>query len=204
MEWTRSPLMRALALAASVGLVVVYWDERGAWFWLGVVLVVLNVAGFLASTSSAPGGEPFTGPESAVSADSDAEEHRLDELLALPGVAAALAAGPEVWRQVSYLDDPLGPTTAEELAEFVWLEHDDDGWSIGLGDEVKPYLDLDVPEEDDPIIAVLEGHPAVEDAYHEDREVYRVEERHPLSTQEFAELAARALVAHHAQAAARL
>lgn len=203
MEWTRSPLMRALALAASVGLVVVHWDERGAWFWVGVALVVLNVAGFLASRSSSPGGA-LTGPESGVSADSDAEEHRLDELLALPGVAAALAAGPEVWRQVSYLDDPLGSTTAEELAEFIWLEHHDDGWAIGLGDEVKPYLDLDVPEEDDPIIAVLKGHPAVEDAYHEDREVYRVEQRRPLSTEEFAELATRALVSHHVQAAARL
>ena len=207
MEWTRSPVMRALAMAASVGLVVVHWDQRNGWFWVGVALVVLNVAGFLASRSRAAHGELFTGSRGADGGaldDEDEHSHRLDELLALPGVAAVFAAGPDVWRQVSYLDDPLGSTTAEELAEFVWLEHDDDGWAIGLGDEVKPYLDLDVPEEDDPVVAVLRNHPSVEDAYHEDREVYRVELRRPLSTEEFAELAARALVSHHAQAVARL
>ncbi len=197
--------MRVLALTASVGLVVVYWDERGAWFWLGVALVVLNLVGLLASRSRDAHGELFPGSHEpgGMSDSEDEQSHRLDALLALPGVAAAFAAGPQVWRQVSYLEDPFAPTTAEDLAEFIWLEYDDDGWAIGLGDEVKPYVDLDMPEEDDPAVSVLKAHPAVEDAYHEDREVYRVEQRRPLGTEEFAELAARALVSHHVQAAAR-
>ena len=123
-------------------------------------------------------------------------------LVQLPGVAAALAEGPAVWHQVSYLDEPLDPTTAEELAEYIWIDYDHT-WAIGLGDEVKPYLDLDVPEEDDRVVTILKSHPAVADAYHEDREVYRVEQRGPISTEEFAELAARALVSHHVDALRR-
>lgn len=97
---------------------------------------------------------------------------------------------------MSYVyDTQLEPTTAEELAAFVWIENDE-GWAIGLGDEVKPYVDLDIDEADDPVTHVLENHPAVEDAFHEDREVYRIEQRRPISTEEFAELAARALVSH--------
>jgi hypothetical protein len=89
----------------------------------------------------------------------------------LPGVAAAFAAGPPLWRQVSYLDDTrFEPTTAAELAAFVWIENDQ-GWAIGLGDEVKPYVDLDMDEAHDPVIGVLENHPAVGEAFHEDREV---------------------------------
>jgi peptide-methionine (S)-S-oxide reductase len=48
-------------------------------------------------------------------------------------VAAALAAGPRRWQQVSYLDDTrFEPASVEELAAFVWLENHE-GWSIGLG-----------------------------------------------------------------------
>jgi hypothetical protein len=190
MKWTRSPLMRALALMASVALVLVHWDERGAWFWVGVALTVLNITGILSASRAVL---PTERPQGV------GESHRLDELLSLPGVVAALATGPAVWHQVSYLDDPLEPTTPEELAAFIWVENHE-GWGIGLGDEVKPYLDLDLDEEDDPVIDVLKDHPAVEDAYHEDREVYRIEQRRPLSTAEFAELATRALVAHHVHA----
>ena len=191
MEWTRSPLMRALALMASVALVVVHWQDRGVWFWVGVALTLLNLAGILAARSRTgmPAGRQSEQREQGGS-------HTLGELLSLPGVATALAAGPPVWQQVSYLDDPLGPMPVEELADYMWIE-DHDGWGIGLGDEVKPYLDLDLDEADDPIIDVLRSHPAVADAYHEDREVYRVEERRPIGTEEFAELAARALVSHH-------
>jgi hypothetical protein len=195
MEWTRSPVMRALALAASVGLVVVHWNDRGGWFWVGVALTVLNLLGIWSARSRAARaegvGETGVGDEGG--------SHRLAELTWVPGVAAALAEGPPAWEQVSYLDDPLGPLepmSVEELARYVWLERDH-GWAIGLGDEMKPYLDLDLPEEDDPIVRVLKEHPAVEDAYHEDREVYRVEHRRPIPTEEFAELAARALVSHH-------
>ena len=84
----------------------------------------------------------------------------------------------------------------------MWIENDE-GWAIGLGDEVKPYVDLDIDETHDPLISVLKAHPAVEEAFHEDREVYRVEQRQPLSTEEFAALAARALVSHHVHVAAR-
>ena len=123
--------------------------------------------------------------------------------LSLPGVAAAFAAGPQQWHQVSYVgDDRLEPTTAQEIAHHVWIEHQQ-GWEIGLGDEVKPYLDLDIDESEDPIIGVLEAHPSVEDAFHEDREVYGIEHREPLSTEELAVLVARALVAHHVHVAAR-
>ena len=196
MEWTRSPLMRTIAVTASVALILIHRDERGAWFWVGVALLVLNLLGFLAARSrGARGGDGER---------EDARSHRLEELLSLPGVAAAFAAGPELWRQVSYLDDTqFEPTTAAELAAFVWIE-DDQGWTIGLGDEVKPYVDLDIDEADDPVIRVLEAHPAVAEAVHEDRELYRIEQRQPISTEEFAELAARALVSHHVQAAARL
>lgn len=208
MEWTRSPLMRAIAMAASLGLVAIHWDDRGPWFWVGVALVMLNVAGLLAAGSRAhQRAEVGFGHPPATSQPQqgreDGESHRLDELLTVPGVAAAFAAGPRLWQQVSYLDEmPLEPMTPEELATFVWLENDDGDWAIGLADEVKPYLDLDVDEEDDPIIGVLRTHAAVQEAYHEDREVYRVEQRRPMGTEEFAELAARALVSHHSAMAA--
>jgi hypothetical protein len=204
MDWTRSPWMRALALAASGALVVVHRAERGAWFWVGVALVILNVSGLLRARARAGRPDPLaTGAPGADHRSPGGQSRRLDELLALPGVAAALAAGPRRWQQVSYLDDTrFEPASVEELAAFVWLENHE-GWSIGLGDEVKPYLDLDLDEATDPVITVLRSHWAVSDAFHEDREVYRVEQRAPISTEEFAELAARALVSHHQYVAAR-
>lgn len=200
--------MRVLALAALVALVLVHSDERDAWFWVGAALVVLNVGGFLATRSRAGRDERSTAShwsngQPVDSQREDGQSHCLDEFLSLPGVAAAFGAGPQLWRQVSYLDDTqFEPTTAEELAAFVWIEHDE-GWAIGLGDEIKPYVDLDIDEADDPVISVLKNHPAVREALHEDREVYRIEQRRPISTEEFAELAARALVSHHSHAASR-
>ena len=185
--------MRSLALAASVALVFIHRDERGAWFWVGVALVVLNVSGFLATRSRSGRDERSTashGPGD-LALDSQREgrqSHRLDELMSLPGVAAAFATGPPLWRQVSYLDDTqFEPTTAEALSAFVWIENDE-GWSIGLGDEItKPVRrPRDVGEADDPVISVLMNHPAVRDAFHEDREVYRIEQRRPISIEEFA------------------
>ena len=58
MEWTRGPLMRSLALAASAALVVIHADERGRWFWVGLALVVLNVGGFLSRRLRADQGAP--------------------------------------------------------------------------------------------------------------------------------------------------
>ena len=209
MEWTRSPLMRTIALAASIGLVVVHRDERGVWFWTGLALVVLNLVGLLTSRSPAGiTGKRVAGSPSPVELSSarpgeDGQSHRLAELLSLPAVASAFDSGPRLWRQVSYLyDTRFEPATAEELAAFVWIENHE-GWAIALGDEVKPYVDLDIDEADDPLIRVLEAHPSVESAVHEDREIYRIEQRRPISTEEFAELAARALVSHHVHAAAR-
>jgi hypothetical protein len=49
MSWTRSPLMRVIALAASLALVVIHWDRESAWFWVGVALTALNVVGFLST-----------------------------------------------------------------------------------------------------------------------------------------------------------
>lgn len=192
--------MRALALAASITLVVTHWSERDGWFWLGAVLVVLNLLTLWGSRRVPVGGTDRAGAE-----DEEAVDLLLADLLDRPGVAAAFAAGPELWRQVSYLDDdePLDPLTVPEVASYVWIE-DSNGWGIGLGEEIKPHLDLDLPEEDDPIVSVLKSHPAVTDAYHEDREVYRIEQSRPISVEEFAELAVRALVAHHVQTGARL
>lgn len=192
-------MMRSLALAASAVLVVIHADERGHWFWVGLALVALNVGGLLSRGLRADHGAPAAGR-----GDESGQSHRLAELLSLPGVAAALAEGPRVWRQVSHLDaTAFEPTTAQELAAFVWIEQDDEGWTIALGDEVKPYVDLDMDEAVDPVIRVLESHPAVVRAFHEDREVYRIEQRRPLGTGEVAELAARALVSHHLRAAGR-
>jgi hypothetical protein len=199
MEFARSPLMRGVALLASLALVLVHWSDRGTWFWIGLVLLVTNVLGLFRARSQADRPRP--------SADAgmqpQRQSHRLVDLLHVSGVSTAIAAGPERWRQVSYLDDePMEPVRPEELAEHIWLERFD-AWEIGLGDEVKPYLDLDIDEESDPIVRVLADHPAVADAYHEDREVYRVEERRPIGVEEFAALAARALVSHHIHVAER-
>lgn len=216
MEWTRSPWMRAIAMAASLALIVRYWDDRGGWFWFGVVLLVLNTLGLLAARAggdvaggdradgggavarSGPGVQPSPAPEL------EGADRRLSELLDLPGVAAALAAGPPQWRQVSYLDDPVGPAPVDELAAYVWLSRDDDDWELAVGDEVKPYVDLDVDEEGDPVLGVLLGHPAIDSAWHEDREVYRATASAPMTLEDFATLAARALVAHHLDAVRRL
>src|SRR5680860_488058 len=98
MEWTRSPLIRTFALTASVALIIIYWDERGAWFWLGVALVVLNLIGLLSARSQATrGGEQLTGSQTLGDLPLDRQRedgpsHRLEELLSLPGVAAAFAA----------------------------------------------------------------------------------------------------------------
>ena len=200
----RSPVVRALAVLASVFLVVTHWDARTGWFWVGVVLLVLNVVGLLAARPGASRAPSTTaGPATSPVPHEDGVSHRLADLLGVPGVAAALADGPQRWRQVSHLDgDARRPLSPVELAAYVWIE-DHGGWAIAVGDEVEPYVDLDLDEASDPVISVLRAHPAVADAVHEDREVYRVVQHRDLSTEEFAELAARALVAHHLHAAAR-
>jgi hypothetical protein len=195
-----------IAGIAAISLVVVHWSERDVWFWLGLTALVLNLLGWVVNRSSlgtgldgqapAQGQSLLRGP----STDGESFEYSLAELFKFPGVVAAFKAGPHLWRQVSYLDESFDPASPYELAEFMWIENDGE-WAIGLGDEVKPFLDLDVDETDDPLLDVLRSHPFVKDAYHEDREVYRIEQRQRISTEVFAELAARALVAHHTSAA---
>jgi hypothetical protein len=195
-------LTRAAALAASVYLVIAYADERSGWFWLGLVLVVLNVVGMVAAGRSWARDVPPVREQP----DPEARSVRLEQLLHDQTVASAWATAPPEWVQVAYLDDPsgpLGPMPAHELAGFVWLARDGLEWQVAVGDEVKAYLDLDAPDDEDPVLRVLRGHPAVTEAWHEDREVYVVRPSHELPLERFARLAARALATGHVQAAAR-
>lgn len=211
MDWTRSIPARVVSLACGIALIVRYADERNGYFWCGIVLMPVAVIGLVVALRSrrpqqpsAPASSPVPLPGEEVDGGPTRVDATLAELWDVPGVAAAFAAGPDSWRQVSYLDEDLEPWAVAELAEFMWVVLDEDGWSIGLGDEVKPYLDLDIDPDDDPIVHVLRAHPGVTDAWHDDREVYRIQQDAHMSKDEFAALAARALVAHHELAAARL
>lgn len=196
-----------MALAAAIYLVVAHATDRGPWFWVGLVLVALNVGGIVTQARSSRGpvaaGTPAPDPEAAPEVSSV----RLVELLTDPAVAAAWASAPAEWVQVSYLDDPSGPVDpmpAVELAEWVWLSRDRWSWDIAVGDELKPFLDLDAPDDQDAVLGVLRAHPAVAEAWHEDREVYVVQLRDDLPLDTFAPLAARALAAGQIDAAGRL
>lgn len=195
--------MRAAALAASLYLVIAYADERGTWFWVGLLLVVLNVTGLVAQVRSRARAAQPVQP----APDLDADSVRLVDVLGDPAVVSAWATAPDHWAQVAYLDDPSGPhepASAAGLAAFVWLVRDGEEWQVAVGDEVKPYLDLDAAEDEDAILAVLRSHPAVAEAWHEDREVYVVRPHHSLPLDRFARLAARALASGQVAAARRL
>ena len=200
MAWTRSPWMRLIALAIGVALVVAHVEERGSFFWLGIAIVVLNGIGLLALVAAGSGSAAEESPSRAVE-EADEVDSKLAELRHLPGVAQALAAAPPQWRQVTYFDHTFEPTDLDWLADYVWITTEDDGWGLGLGDEVKPFVDLDMDESDDPALTVFAADPRVAEAFHEDREVYRVATRTPLTTAEFAVLAIQALSAHHLRAA---
>lgn len=189
--------MRALAVAAAVTLVVRGWEERGGFFWVGVALLLLNIAGYAASRRAAEEG---TGP----AAPPDGRPHRLVELRHLPAVAAALAAAPPRWQQVSCPEEAFGPFDLDEVLAHVWLEPDGADWLVAVDDELKPYLDLDVDERGDPALRTFLAHPSVAAAWHEDREVYRVETARGVGLEELGALAVHALAAHHGDAAARL
>ncbi len=203
MEWTRSPLMRVLAFAAGVALVLLNRDERGGFFWLGIAVIVLNGIG-LAALGLARDRQSRT-VEAGRELDEPVEvDVTISELRHLPEVAQALAAAPAQWRQVTYFDHHFDATDLAWLSEYAWVTTEDGDWTLGLGDEVKPFVDLDVDEADDPALAVLAADPRVLRARHEEREVYRVETREAMTSGEFAALAIRALVAHHRQASERL
>ncbi len=210
-RWTRSAWLRLFVLVALAVLLATSADERGSMFWVGVVLFVINALGlvFMLRTP-APASVPFDASARVVDADDEDERDdegedgridvRLADLLDDPIVAAAVAEVPTEWAQVSYLEDDLGVASFSELAEEIYVEVDADGWVLAVGDDLKPYLDLDMDEDDDPIVRALRDQPWVASAYHEDREVYRAEVLDGAQTPsvpEFAALAVRALVAHH-------
>jgi hypothetical protein len=190
MEWTRSPWMRLLALAAGVALIALNWDEKGGLFWVGIAVVVLNAAALaLQRATGAPGPlAPNIAPVAPVAGVEEAEDEvdiTIAELLHLPEVAAALAEGPTHWRQVSLFDHLFDPMPVAELTEHMWVTTEED-------------------EDEDPTLAVLAADPRVAESFHEDREMYVVETAAPMTTEEFAALALRALTAHHLRAADRL
>lgn len=202
MDWTRSLAARLAALLAATALLAVHWSDRGTWFWVGATLFVLNLLGLAhsrANGSASDSGPPRLGPHAMAPTRAGEPNEGTEVILGhldVPEVVAAFEEGPDDWVQVSYLDDEqLGSVSWRFIAEYVWLEFDGQ-WSVGLGDEVKPYLDLDMNPEDDPLLSVLRTHSAVREAWHEDREVYAIEQRAPMTVRDFAELVARALVAH--------
>ena len=201
MDWTRSLGARLVALLAATALVAVHWSDRGPWFWVGATLLVLNLVGLAhgsANGSASESGARTPGLEAKASTRAR-EPHDVTEVilghLDLPEVVAAFEEGPDEWVQVSHLDHQLESVSWRFIAENVWLELDGQ-WSIGLGEEVKPYLDLDMDPESDPIVSTLRTHPAVRDAWHEDREVYVIEQGAPMPVRDVGVLVARALVAH--------
>lgn len=196
-------MTRAAALAASVYLVIAYAEERSFFFWVGLVLVALNVTGILAQArSSRRGARPRP-----VRADPDADAARLSELLHDPAIATAWATAPTHWVQVTDPDGPGGPgrvVAAPELARFARVSRDGSEWRLEVEDGLEPFLDLDAAEQDDAILAVLRGHPIVVEAWRAGREVYVVRPRYEIPLDRFARLAARALAAGQVHAASRL
>lgn len=194
-------MTRAAALAASVYLVIAYAEERSFFFWVGLVLVALNVTGILAQARSSRRGAR-SGP---VRADPDADSALLSELLHDPAISTAWATAPAHWVQVTDPDGPGGRVVAApQLARFARVARDGVEWRLEVEDGLEPFLDLDAAEQDDAILAVLRGHPVVVEASREGREVYVVRPRHEIPLDRFARLAARALAAGQVAAAARL
>lgn len=189
-----------VALLAATVLLAVHWGDRGTWFWVGATLLALNLLGLAHSRTNGSASDSGTQPGAhAARANPRGRAARVTEVilaqLDVPEVVAAFEEGPDDWVQVSYPEEQLDPVSWRFIAQYVWLEFDGQ-WSMGLGDEVKPYLDLDMDPDDDPVLSVLRTHSAVRDAWHEDREVYAVEQRAPMTVRDFGALVARALVAH--------
>jgi hypothetical protein len=84
------------------------------------------------------------------------------------------------------------------LVDYVWLNAEDGTWTLALGDECFPLLDLD--NDSDPVLAALRDHADVADAYHEDREVFVFSTTRNLTAAEATVLAVQALTAGHLQA----
>lgn len=136
----------------------------------------------------------------------DADEVSLQDLRHLPRVAAEIAAAPSEWRGSTWMDGEDEPVDAslplQELLPWMWVGADGGVWNFSVGDELKPLLDLDSDEEDDPVLATLLEEPRVSRAYHEDRELYCAEVSAALSLEDAAALFLRALARGHAAVAA--
>lgn len=203
-------MTRAAALAASVYLVIAYAGERSLFFWVGLVLVALNVAGILAQARSS---RSRARPE-PVRADPDATSARLSELLHDPAVAAGWATAPAYWVRVTDPDDPDGrhDPTDDVVPAAVLARHvrvalqvaEESEWHVVVEAAAQPFLDLDATDGDDAVLGVLRAHPLVAEARHEQRGVYVVRLHRAVALDRFARLAARALAAGQVQAASRL
>jgi hypothetical protein len=136
----------------------------------------------------------------------DVAEVSLADVRDLPLVAAAIAAAPTEWGGTTWAYGEAEPVDAsaslEELLDWIWVEADDGVWSLSLGEELKPLVDLDADEEDDPVLMTLLAEHRVHRAYHEDRELYCVEVTSPLSVEDAAALFLRALTRGHEALAA--
>lgn len=203
MEWTRSSTVRALVVGL-LGVLLLVQVVRDEWSWALVTaaLLALNVVSWRRQTTR-------TGSTSASDSDDlgppDGVEVRLATLLHRLPVQRAWSAGPAVWQQAAHVKggDDL-QLSAAEVADHVWIGRDPGRlrgappeWSVAVDDELKPLLDLDLVEEQDPLVRVLAEHPSTTDVAHVDREVYCFAERHPMTLEEVAVLAARGLIAHH-------
>ena len=135
----------------------------------------------------------------------DVEDVALSDVRDLPAVTAAIAACPTVWRNATWRADPqlTDPSdldaSLDEVLDCAWVSRNDGQWQLAVADEVFPLLDLDADEETDPIISALLNHPAVTDAFHEDREVY-LWTADATSVEDAAALALAALTAGHRHA----
>ncbi len=90
----------------------------------------------------------------------------------------------------------------EEILEWIWVTADDGMWSFSVGEQLKPLVDLDADEEDDPVLVTLLGEQRVVRANHEDRELYCAEVTSALSVEDATALFLRALTRGHEALAA--
>ena len=137
----------------------------------------------------------------------DVEEVSLADVRDLPRVAAAIAAAPSEWRGTTWAyrdeDEPLDASASlDEVLEWALVMADDGRWDFSVADELKPLIDLDADDEDDPVLATLLEEPRIGRAYHEDRELYCAEVTSPLTVEEAAALFLRALTRGHEVVAA--
>lgn len=142
------------------------------------------------------------GPQAATPAS--VEEFALSDLSTDPDVAAVLERSPVLWRSCMSRDASTGELqehlslTRQELVDLVWLDAEGDRWTMALGDELFPLLDLD--NDDDFVLASLRGHADVADADHEDRELYVFTTARTLTAAQAAVLALEVLIAAHSRA----